>query len=96
MKNILIALVLIALGLTDLFLKYTGYAWLDLSLIGSGLFLLGLIVFTSILKVFMFSVILLGVIIAALLGLEVVTFDELSIYYQQSKDYIEQESGEVE
>jgi len=94
MKNVIIALVLIALGLADLFLKYTGYVWLDLSFIGSGLFLLGLHVFTSILKVIIFSIILLGVTIAVLLGLKVISFDELSIYYEQSKDYIEKNESE--
>ena len=96
MKNILIAVVLIALGLADLFLKYTGYVWLDVSLIGSGLFLLGLLVFTSILKVIVFSAVLLGVTIASLIGTNVITFDELTDFYKNTKDRIDKEKDDSE
>ena len=50
--------------------------------------------FASILKVIIFSVVLLGVAVASLVGLGVITVEEMSIFYDQSKDYIEKEKDD--
>lgn len=88
------ALALIGLGFADIFLKTLGIPLLDLALIGTGLFIIGFSIFASLFKVLVF-VFLMGIfIIGTLIGFDVLTLDELSIYYEKSTTYVKERVGE--
>ena len=84
-----IAIALIAAGLADLYSEFTGITWLPLSLIGSGLFTIGLFIFTSILKVLLFVLLVLLVLVGVLIGIGKLSTDDIQFYYQKSAALVE-------